>query len=138
MGINLLTFTIIILGLYKFNMNSLEMHLFSIGILTKVLSNVTWFLTAVSGRSGLIAGVFILASVVLFLIRTYEQKLNFKRIKTFHKLTVFSFLMFVPFIFYKLADMIYYVSVYMLALPFIPWFTDDINYSIREFLGLFL
>ena len=137
-GINILAFTIIFLGLYQFSMNSLESTLFSIGILTKALSNMTWFLTALNNRSGVIAGLFILGSVVLFLIRTNESRLKFERFKWFQFLLVISFFLFIPFVIYKIADLIYFISVYMLAFPFIPWFTDTMNYSIREFLGFII
>lgn len=136
-GINILAFIIISLGFYK-KMNYVEVHLFSIGILTKALSNLTWFLTAVSNRSGLIAGIFILASIVLFLIRINNLKLSFERYKLYNSLMSICFLLFIPFIVYKIADMIYFISVYILAFPFIPWFTNTMNYSIRELLGFFL
>jgi hypothetical protein len=79
-----------------------------------------------------------LAATVLFLIRTYKLKSAFKRYRLFHNLTSISYILFVPFVVYKFADMIYYISVYILAFPFIPWFTNTMNYSIREFLGFLL
>src|SRR5690606_39098131 len=106
---------VIFLRIFTNNMNYLETRLFSIGILTKALSNMTWFLFAVSTRSAVIAGIFILAATVLFLIRTYELKFTIKRYRSIHSLTSMSFLLFIPFIVYKIADMIYYISIYMLA-----------------------
>jgi len=138
LGVNLLAFVVIGLGVYRLNLNTLEAHLFSIGILTKALSNVTWFLTAVSNRSGLISGLFILACIVLFLLRNNSTDLQSKRLKLFNNLIKIGVLIFVPFFIYKIADMIYFISVYMLAFPFISWFADNTNYSIREFLGLFI
>jgi hypothetical protein len=137
-GINLIAFVLIGLGFYRFNMNSLEAHLFSIGVLTNALSNVSWFLSAVSNRSGLVAGTFILASLVLYLIRINGAKICIKRNNLFQKIILMSSLLFIPFIIYKIADLIYFVSVFMLVFPFIPWFTDSMNYSIREFIGSFL
>lgn len=138
LGISVIAFIIIGLGIYKLNMNHVESHLFSIGILTKALSNVSWFLFAIANRSAIVGGLFILASLVLFLIRTNNTRFNIERYRLFKILIGISSFMFIPFILYRLADMLYFISVYMLAFPFIPWFTESFSYSIREFIGIFI
>lgn len=135
---NILAITLIIFFVYPKQMDYLEAHLFSIGILMKAFSNVTWVLFAVSARSGLIAIVFIVGAFILMFRRSYFDKAFFLKKKIMMGLLKVSLLFFIPFMFYQLASLIYFVSVYMLAFPFIPWLFDGVNYSIREFIGLFL
>lgn len=129
---------LILFDAYPKKMDPLELNLFSIGILTVAFSNLTWMLYAVSSRSGMIAMVFIMAAFILMWRRDYFDHAYFQRKRTLRVLLKISFLLLVPFIIYKVADLIYYISIYMLAFPFVPWFTDGLNYSIREFIGLLL
>ena len=57
-----ITLVFLLSGDYLRRMNSLEGLLFSAGLASKVLSNTSWFLYAVSNRSGAIASLFILAA----------------------------------------------------------------------------
>lgn len=133
-GINSLCFSCIFFLVYRKNMNYLESNLFSIGLLTIALSNSSWFIASLANRSATIAGIFILASVVLLLKRGHINEIGFKKAKWLKLCFTISFVFFIPFIFYQIASMIYFISFYMLLFPFIPWFTSDINYSIREFI----
>lgn len=136
--INIIIFSLILGGVYFKGMNNLETSLFSIGILTKALANLTVFMLALHNRAGLIASVFILATLVLLLKRNFFNQNNIKHPHLFQFLLIISVILYIPFIIYKIADLIYFISFFMIALPFIPWFFKDLNLSIREFLGLFL
>lgn len=136
--IYILAFSFIIFFVYRNGMTYLESHLFSIGLLMQALSNSTWFISALGNRSGLIAGLFILATTVLLLKRNYLQELSGDRQRAVKLSINISAILLIPFIIYMLASTIYFVSVYMIAFPFVPWFTDTLNFSIREFIGAFI
>lgn len=133
-----LAFVLIIFSVYEKGMTQLESSLFSIGLLTLALANSTWFLYSLGNRTGLIGGVFILAPVVLLLKRDYLQGINIRRHHVLKISLNLALILFIPFIIYMIATMIYLISVYMLGFPFIPWISDSVNYSIRDFLGIFI
>ncbi|HET8804255.1 MAG TPA: EpsG family protein [Aequorivita sp.] len=137
-AVNLLAGAMIIFGLYSKKMNFLEARLFSIGILTIAFSNFMWMLFAVANRSGLIGMLFVIAALLLLWQRGHLDHAYFGKAKLMHQLIGLSLILLIPFIVYKIADLIYYVSIYVFAFPFIPWFTDGLNYSIREFIGFLI
>jgi hypothetical protein len=137
-GINTIAFTLIIFGVYFGRMTNLESSLFSVGLLTGALSNSTWYIYALSNRSALIAGLFTLASLILLLQRYYFQRPNTLLKGLQYNIISIAFFMMAPFIIYKLADLIQFISFFILAFPFIPWFSDEVNLSIREALGAIL
>jgi len=130
----LIAFSLIFGGVYFKKMTSLENNLFSIGILTKALSNFSFFIYALASRSNLIGSIFILAAFVIILKRgLFQMDKNWKNI-VFNGIFAISIALFFPYIIYKIADLIYFISFFMLALPFIPWIFNDINFSIRKLL----
>lgn len=131
-GINIAAGVLILFGCYFRKMTPLEGGLFSAGILTQALSNSTYFIYALSNRSAIIAAVFILAAIILVLRRGYleNQKLPYRKWQLYGLLL--ACLVMVPYMIYQIAGLIYFVSVFMLFLPFIPWFVNDINISIRQ------
>jgi hypothetical protein len=135
---NLIAFAAIVLGIYYHRMNIVEIKLFSIGILTQALANSVWFLFALSNRSGIIAGAFILASIILFLIRKGYRNMpqNFRAMS--RVAWIVSLLLFVPFLLYRMIDISYYLSVYVLVFPFVAWIDEHWNISIREAIGYIL
>ena len=137
-AISFLAVILIIFTVYKNGMTPLESALFSIGLLTQALSNSTWFLGALSGRSAILSGIFILASTVLLLKREYLQDINIEKHKALKFFLNIVFIMLIPFIIWSLSITLYFVSIYLIGFPFIPWFTDTMNYSIREFLVFLL
>lgn len=137
-AVNLLAFAFIIFLVYRNVMTPLESSLFSIGLLSIALSNSAWFLYALASRSSLVAGLFILATVVLLWRRGCFTPAYFNNKRYLKAAMVISLWLLVPFIFYKLADMIYYININMVAFPFIPWFTDKLDMSIREFISFVL
>ena len=133
-SIVLVAITLILSGAYFREMTPLESRLFSIGLLTKALANSTWFLFAVANRSVLMAGVFILATLLLMWQRGYFAQPRGRTVYQKLALNV-AMLLFVPFIIFRMADLIYFVSVFILMLPFVPWFDSSLNISIRQALG---
>lgn len=131
----LIIFTLVIGGIYFIGMDKLESNLFSVGLLSFALSNFMEFIFAIHNRLALIGIVFIIATLVLLLKRNYfnekQQGVNF----IYHLLFSISILLYIPFIIYKIANLIYFISVFVFALPFIPWINSEYNFSIREFLG---
>lgn len=135
---SIIIFSLIIGGIYFKGMNYLETSLFSIGILNITLSNFSTFIFALHNRSLAIGSIFIMATLVLLLKRNFFNQNNIKHPHLFQFLLIISAILYIPFIIFKIADLIYYISFFMIALPFLPWIVEDINLSIREFLGLFL
>ena len=134
----LVAFTLIFSGIYFNGMNTLESKLFSIGILTKTLSNFSTFIFALSARSALIGSIFIIAAFLLLLKRGYFNKEKINYFYIYQTLFFISAILYVPYLVYKIADLISFISVFMLMFPFIPWIFNDINISIRGFIGQFL
>ena len=137
-AIMFIAFILIGTGTYKTKMNMLESSLFSIGLLTKVLANSFWFLYAVANRADLVATVFILASLLLLWQRYFYtgEKPPFSGFQ--QALLSLALIALLPFLLLKTAQMIRFTSIFIFAFPFIPWFSEDFQISIREFLGYFL
>lgn len=135
---DVLIFTVILTGIYFTRMSLLERNMFSVGILTVSLSNVGILLYALHNRAGEIGGLFVLGAFVLFLIREIREHRNLRFNSIQWPLFWFSFVLLTPFLIYKAATLIYFVSLFVLVFPFVPWFYPDMNISIREFLGLVL
>jgi hypothetical protein len=112
-------------------MTGLEAKLFSIGLLTKAFSNSTWFIFALSNRSGIISELMILAAILLYWQRN-------KRISTTiltKPLWVGSLLLIVPSFFYYASNTIEYLSAYIFAFPFISWIGESVKFTVRELIG---
>jgi len=132
----IIAFTLIFSGIYFNDMNTMESKLFSIGILTRTLSNFSTFIFALSARSALVSSVFIIAAFILLLKRGY---FNREKISFIYQILFFiSALLYIPYLVFKIAYLIDYISVFMLMFPFLPWIFNDINISIKGFLGKFL
>jgi len=129
--------SVILFGTYRRHLAGVEAHLFSIGILTKALSNATWFHFALENRSAVVAGLFILATVLLMWQRGYYHRSS-PEIAIQKLFLSVGMVVFVPFIVYRLADIIYFVSAFLIAMPFIPWIDSDLNMSIRQAIGKIL
>jgi hypothetical protein len=137
-GLWVLISMLVVTGIYGKGMTKLENSMLSVGMLTFALSNFTSNISALSNRSAIVAGAFILIVLVLLLGRNFMLHLKAGQL-TIIKTTLFiSGLLLIPFYIYKLADIIYYLSIFMFFFPFVPWFDDEINLSIREFIGVLL
>ena len=128
----------IVSGRYFRDMNYLEASMFSVGIVTKVLSNSTWFLYAVANRSNAIAISFILAAILLYWQRKYvnEGGIRFSRLE---KVVMYTTgITFLPYYVYLLSNTIEYLSALMFAFPFLAWISEDLKITVRELIGYFL
>lgn len=128
----------IVTGRYFRDMDQLEASMFSIGIVTKALSNSTWFLYAVSNRSNVIALLFILAAILLYWQRKFIKQggINFSILE---KAVMYgAFLTFIPYYVFILSNTLEYLSILMFAFPFFAWISEDMRITVREFIGYFI
>lgn len=137
-GIVGLTALFIIKGRYFREFNRLESSLFSTGILTKALSNSTWFFYAVANRSNAIAILFILAAVLIFWQRKYREQGGIWFTSLEKGVLTLICLTFVPYYVYILANVIEYMSVFIFLFPFLAWISEDVRTTVRELIGYFL
>jgi hypothetical protein len=130
----LIIIMIILTGTYTKTMNRAEASLFSIGLLTLTLSHVSWFYYALANRSALVGAVFIFAAILLTW-QNPKRKPNsvFFRSKFVSLILSLSLILYVPFILYKISDILGYISFYNLFAPFAVWIEPDINMSVRDF-----
>jgi hypothetical protein len=122
-------------GDYINRMNHLEGLLFSAGLASKVLSNSTWFLFALNNRSGVIADLFILAAIVIYWQRHYEQGEKINLYPLLRPLLYAAVLIIIPVFVYYLSNTMEYLSAYILFLPEIAWFSEDLRITIRGLIG---
>lgn len=126
---------LILLGFYgRQQLTQVEISLFSVGILTKALSNSTEFLYAVTNRSEVIAVTFVLAPLILMWQRGFFNS-RANRVIILKSIVFIAVLGMLPHLIYQFAALIQFVSVYIFAFPIIPWIMDSLNMSIREALG---
>jgi hypothetical protein len=131
----LIIISIFFTGTYSNNMNKVETRLFSIGLLTLTLSNVTWFYYALQNRSLLVGIVFIFAAVLLFW-QNPNRKLDllFFKSKLISILLYLSVLILIPFLILKTSMVLGFISAYYIAAPFVVWIFPEVNMAIREFI----
>jgi len=130
-AVNILCYALIFSGVYLKKMTSYQKRLFSVGIMTLALSNMTWFLSAVTNRSAIVGAVFVLLALVLY------WKNNTKEVQSNRLISYglsLSLLLFIPFFVYKLSDTLDYISFYNLFAPFAVWIEPDINMSVKDFI----
>jgi hypothetical protein len=131
----LIIISIFFTGTYSNNMNKVETRLFSIGLLTLTLSNVTWFYYALQNRSLLVGIVFIFAAVLLFW-QNPNRKLDllFFKSKLISILLYLSVLILIPFLILKTSMLLGFISAYYIVAPFVVWIFPEVNMAIREFI----
>lgn len=125
---------LILYGSYLRYFNTIESKLFSIGILTQAFSNVTTFLFAVSNRSAEIAILFLLASITLYIQRTYFGSSNHKFQNSERLLIIFFAACLSTIFLYKIAALFQWMSAYFFGLPIVPFIFDEINVTMKEVL----
>jgi hypothetical protein len=142
LGLDRYGFIILVIAVFLTGMHvkyfSFEFSLLNIGMLNISMANYLSFIFAVNSRSGIIGEVFLLSFLVIFLSKRLAYNDQSFAFRNFQKLIYIALIFWIPFLFYKTADMIYYISVFVIAFPFIPWLESTMNISIREFLGYFL
>lgn len=133
-GVFITAFALILFGAYFLHMGPLESSLFSTGLLAKALSNGTFFLYALTNRLDYVAGVFILAAIILLLGRGYEVSNNSKFKERLEKMSLWAgWGLLAPYFIYKLAEFVNFGSFFLVIFPFVPWLTQ-VNFSIKEFI----
>lgn len=138
-GSNALAITLILTGLFsREKMNKLELGLFSTGLMMAAFANFGDFISAFYNRTMINAGLYVLVVVVLLLIRGELFRAGGLLLLGRKILLWGSIFLFIPHTVYTISSMLYFTSVYMVALPFIGWFFGDLNLSLRELLNWIL
>lgn len=134
---NFLAFSLIIFGFYsKRKMTSLELSIFSTGILMATMANFMSFIPALYFRTSINAGIYIIATSVLLLLRGELLK-GTGWLFPFRIASLWiSIFIFVPYLIYVFANMIQFTSMYMILFPFFSMFSE-LNFSIRELISYF-
>jgi hypothetical protein len=131
----LIIISIYFTGTYANNMNKVETRLFSIGLLTLTLSNISWFYFALQNRSLLVGIVFIFAAVLLFWQNPNRRSDSmFFKSKLISILLYLSILILIPFLILKTSMVLGFISAYYIAAPFVVWIFPEVNMAIREFI----
>jgi hypothetical protein len=128
-ALSMLCYTLILSGVYKNKMTPYQKQFFSIGIITLALSNLTWFLFALSNRSAIVGAVFVLIALVLYWKNNMET-VRSNRLINFG--LILSLFMFTPFLVYQVANILDFVSFYSLLAPFAVWIAPEVNMSVKE------
>jgi hypothetical protein len=132
-------FLIIILifftGTYTKNMNKVEASLFSTGLLTLTLSNVSWFYFALQNRTAVVGVVFIFAALLLTWQNPNRQTdtMFFKSKLVSFALSI-SLILYIPSLVLKISMLLGFISFFFLITPFITWIVPEVNMSIIEFI----
>lgn len=130
--ISLLVSLLIVRGYYPNRMTSVENHLFSVGILMKVLSSSSWFIYALTNRSATIYVVFVLAAFISMVSRGGLIGREFKKSQIDGYLLFLSLIGLLPFFLLKLSELLDFFSLFILSTPFLVWIFSDANLSIKN------
>jgi len=134
-GTNFLAGLLLITGVFFYHMNKQEQLLFSVCLLTVAMANFNYFLYALYNRGYAIAGLFAIATILLLLSRNKKVFKNHILRKVFHTCIVVSIGVYSITGIFVLSNLLSFVSAFMIGLPFVPWFVNGINLSLREFIG---
>lgn len=136
-GTNYFIMFLILTGFYRKEiMTNLEFGLLSIGMLIAALANFLSFSHTLYGRTMNNASLYVLAVMVLLAIRgifNYKNKLSWKNMAVW-----LGVLIFIPKVVYFASDFLYRTSMSIMAFPFIRFFGEGYNFSIRDFIDQFL
>jgi len=122
-------------GFFAKRMTDLEVALFTTGIMTATLANFGGFAYAFYSRTMANAVIYILATVALMAIRGAFSKDAMPMPRFMNMIKWICMLIFIPKIVYFLADFIGRTSIFITGMPFLGWINQDLNVSIREFIG---
>lgn len=129
---------LIVGGYFKNKMSRLEIGLFGTGLCMAILANLGSFSYAFYSRSMANAVIYILGAVTLLALRGGLDFRNSKNPILLETLKWIAILLFFPKIIYFFADLLVMTSSLMLAMPFLGWFDEELNISIREAIQQFL
>ncbi|MEX0450058.1 hypothetical protein V6X63_09900 [Spiribacter sp. 221] len=137
-ALNIFVYALLMAGVYRYAMNAFQKRIFSVGLLTLALSNSVWFIYAASNRSWIVGAIFIFAAFVMS--RTDPSTVNrWPYHNSYLKVGLaLSGIAFIPYFLYNLSTMLDFPSVYLVALPIVPWLVPDANMSLKEFLQILL
>ena len=134
----ILVFALLASGAYLRFMTPYQRSIFSVGILTLALSNMTWFLYAMHNRTLTIAIVFILAAFLLARLDP-ETKKHFHGLPPWYQWGLhLSLLLFVPLMMFQVSLLIERMSVFVFGFPFVVWVFPELNISVKEALQMLL
>jgi hypothetical protein len=128
---------LIIGGYYsKKIMNNVEYGLMTTALLMATLANFLSFAYALYSRTMANASVYVLALMVLLVLRGVFKKplgINYETIGIW-----IGIIIFIPKIVYFSSDFLYKTSMLLFVFPFINFFDTSLNFSIRDTINLFL
>ena len=134
----ILVFALLASGAYLRFMTPYQRSIFSVGILTLALSNMTWFLFALHNRTLTIAIVFILAAFLLARLDP-ETKKHFHGLPPWYQWGLhLSLLLFLPLMMFQVSVVIDRMSVFVFGFPFVVWLFPELNLSVKEALKMLL
>jgi hypothetical protein len=135
LGFQRIGFVLVVLAFFLIKLpkydNDYEFKLLYIGMLNISLANYLNFIFALHTRSIIIGEVFILSFVVIFLAKRLLENGTMRRLVMVRNMLRLSLIFLLPFIVYRMADLLYFVSVFLIAFPFVPWIAENANLSIR-------
>ena len=137
-ALNVFVFSLLMTRVYFVTMNRYQSTIFSIGLLTITLSNISWYLYAISNRSWIAGAVFILAAYLSVMLHPGTgPKVPISN--PVYKVGMHvSLLLFVPYFLYNLSTLMDFPSVYLVGLPFLAVLAPEANMSIKEAARLLL
>lgn len=141
-GIHKIGILIIIIALFSLGLpakyNDYEFKLLNIGMLNMAMANYLSFIFAVYSRSHIIGELFVMGFLVIFLAKRLNENNHTIQFNLFQKIVWIALIFIIPFVFYKIAELIYLLSIFLVAFPFLTWLDGSINISIREVLSKLL
>lgn len=131
-SLKILALIVIVRGYYNKRMTKVETALFSAGILTMVLSSSTWFIYALESRSAIIGGAYILAAFIMMAQRAAFNNESGNMDRWERYLFILVFISLIPFLILKISEIGGFLSFFTVSLPFLVWFSSDINMSLKD------
>lgn len=134
----LLIISALISGAYLRQMRQYPKSLFSIGVLTVTLSNLTWFNFALHNRSITVSIGFLLASTVMYFASSESTSGKVEPASRFRVGTWASIILLAPWLMFVVSNTLNCLSVYLFALPAIPIIFPESNISVKQMLNFIL
>jgi ABC-type multidrug transport system fused ATPase/permease subunit len=123
--------------LRKKGFSEIENALFSYGLAGASAANFLSFNFALYNRIWVIASIFILILVVIFLSKHRLNSSSVSYLKI--RLPLFIFVIaLLPYLFYQFSALLNFTSIYSIFMPLVILVEYDMGLSIRGFIGLFL
>ncbi|MDX2281775.1 MAG: hypothetical protein NW218_19450 [Saprospiraceae bacterium] len=100
------------------------------GALIMSLSNFSGNNVSLAGRSAICALIFMLSGICMIISENNNTKNK--------NLYVLASIALVPYFIFRIADIYYFVSIWLFIFPFIPWIDPGLNVSIESIVAYFL